>query len=206
MTLFSIELGDSKMNLKLWINSKKSISKNNLSSSITKLLFTYFAFTSFFSYTVSPLYAGSKGDINDDGSIDILDVTRSVNIILGISPSPSEYELWAADFNSDLSIDVLDVTNEVNVILGRINQPPFILNITPSSGGVGTQITIAGENFGEFVGESSVLFNDILATATDWSNNQIIVDYPSNASSGPVIVIVDQIESNIINFNRVDSK
>ena len=61
---------------------------------------------------------GSKGDVNLDGTINILDVVRVVNIILGNPPSPTEYELWAADFNEDDQIDIVDVIGIVDRILG----------------------------------------------------------------------------------------
>ena len=56
------------------------------------------------------------GDINGDGSIDVLDVVNSVNFILGNS-DPTEQEACAADINSDGNIDVLDVVTIVNLIL-----------------------------------------------------------------------------------------
>lgn len=58
-----------------------------------------------------------KGDVNDDGAINILDVVLTVNIILGIhDPTPREF--CAADFNSDGEVNVLDVVQMVNEILG----------------------------------------------------------------------------------------
>ncbi|MFQ6092517.1 MAG: hypothetical protein ACE5OR_07540 [bacterium] len=43
----------------------------------------------------------------------VLDDVRVVDIILGIDPPPTEYELWAADFNGDGHIDVLGVVTIV---------------------------------------------------------------------------------------------
>jgi len=53
------------------------------------------------------------GDVNGDGSVDVLDLTYLVNVILGES-SPTAY----SDVNGDGSIDVLDLTYLVNIILG----------------------------------------------------------------------------------------
>lgn len=58
-----------------------------------------------------------KGDVNEDGIINISDVIQVVNIILEIGDIPSEYELWAADYNEDEVINVLDLVNIVHVIL-----------------------------------------------------------------------------------------
>jgi len=54
-----------------------------------------------------------KGDVNQDNSVDILDVQKLVNIILGQDTATSP-----ADINQDSSIDVLDVQEVVNIILG----------------------------------------------------------------------------------------
>lgn len=54
------------------------------------------------------------GDVNDDGTIDILDVVLTVNIIL----NPGD-ETPAADLNQDGVINVLDIVIIVNIILGE---------------------------------------------------------------------------------------
>ena len=61
--------------------------------------------------------SGDLGDVNQDGSIDVLDVVVTVSFIIG-STEPTPYEFWAADFNGDAAINVLDVVLIVNVILG----------------------------------------------------------------------------------------
>ncbi len=53
------------------------------------------------------------GDVNQDGKVDVLDVQKLVNIILGIEPS-----VGSADVNKDGSVNVLDVQQVVNIILG----------------------------------------------------------------------------------------
>ena len=52
------------------------------------------------------------GDINLDGSINVLDVVVLVNLIL------SGEVLETADINQDNSVNVLDVVTLVNLILG----------------------------------------------------------------------------------------
>ncbi len=62
---------------------------------------------------------GMKGDVNRDGRIDILDVVRTINIILG-DPA-TDYELWAADVvpppHGDDVVNVLDAVGIVCMIL-----------------------------------------------------------------------------------------
>ena len=57
-----------------------------------------------------------SGDINGDGSIDVLDVVNTVGFILD-SSTPTEAQACAADINSDNNIDVLDVVQIVQIIL-----------------------------------------------------------------------------------------
>ena len=59
--------------------------------------------------------AGS-GDVNGDGSSDVLDIVSIVNYILG--GSLDECQMAAADMNSDGNVDVLDIVQIVNGILG----------------------------------------------------------------------------------------
>jgi hypothetical protein len=53
-----------------------------------------------------------RGDVNNDGSVDISDVVELVNIILnGLSDNPR------ADVNEDGSVDISDVVDLVNIVL-----------------------------------------------------------------------------------------
>jgi hypothetical protein len=61
--------------------------------------------------------AEAGGDVNADGSIDVLDVVVVVNIILG-EYEPTNDELSNSDINSDGEVDVLDVVMITNTILG----------------------------------------------------------------------------------------
>jgi hypothetical protein len=63
---------------------------------------------------------------------------------------------------------------------------PNISNIFPSAARAGASVTISGTNFGSVTG--AVTFNGITGTPTSWSNTQIAVPVPTNATTGPVIV------------------
>jgi hypothetical protein len=72
--------------------------------------------TAFGCVTLSQILC-EKGDVNNDGTINVLDVVLTVNIILGLhDPTPEQFE--AADMNGDSAVDVLDVVAIVGVILG----------------------------------------------------------------------------------------
>jgi hypothetical protein len=58
----------------------------------------------------------TKGDVDSNGAINVLDVLSAVNIILNIiEPTPQQF--WVADMNSDGLIDILDVIGIIQIIL-----------------------------------------------------------------------------------------
>ena len=57
------------------------------------------------------------GDINSDGSIDILDVVMLVNFVLNVNePNPNQFP--ASDINNDGIINILDIVAVVGMIIG----------------------------------------------------------------------------------------
>ena len=63
--------------------------------------------------SLGPSDSSNSGDINNDGSIDILDVVMLVNSILFADVD----ELLNADINNDGEINILDIVNLVSIIL-----------------------------------------------------------------------------------------
>jgi len=84
--------------------------------------------------------------------------------------------------------DAYDVT--------EIGIPPTITSLSPTSGAVGTSVTIKGTNFGATQGSSVVTFSGTEATPTSWSATSIVAKVPAGATSGNVIVAVGGIASN----------
>lgn len=78
---------------------------------------------------------------------------------------------------------------------------PTITSLNPTSGPVGTSVTIAGTNFGASQGSSSVTFyNNQTATVTSWSATSIVVTVPTGATTGNVVVTVNGVASNGVTF------
>ena len=70
-------------------------------------------------YVLEELVGGSntlEGDINLDGTVNILDIVVLVNFILD-SQSPSDSEFSSSDLNGDGALNVLDIVQLVNIIL-----------------------------------------------------------------------------------------
>src|SRR6266403_1879908 len=78
--------------------------------------------------------------------------------------------------------------------------PPSITSLNPTSGAVGTPVTIAGGNFGTTQGASTVTFNGTVGTPTSWSATSIVVPVPAGATPGNVVVTVGGVASNGMNF------
>ena len=66
--------------------------------------------------TISNLYSNCDGDINQDNTLDVLDVITTINHILNINSIDTElYPI--IDLNSDQNIDILDVIAIINLII-----------------------------------------------------------------------------------------
>ena len=89
------------------------------------------------------------------------------------------------------------LSNGVNFTVAT---PPSITNLNPSSGPVGTSVTISGANFGATQGTSAVTFNGLTASPTSWNDLTITVPVPSGASTGNVVVTVNGLASPGVNF------
>ena len=55
------------------------------------------------------------GDINQDNSIDVLDIIGAINII--IEEIENSYQLWASDLNGDESTNIFDIILLVDLII-----------------------------------------------------------------------------------------
>jgi len=77
---------------------------------------------------------------------------------------------------------------------------PSITSLSPTSGVVGTSVTITGTNFGATQGTSTVKFNGTTATPTSWSATSIVVPVPTGATTGNVVVTVGGVASNGAQF------
>lgn len=77
-----------------------------------------------------------------------------------------------------------------NSMTFTVSSAVAITSVSPSSGVVGTPVTISGSGFGATQSSSVVEIGGVPVSATSWSNSQIVVTVPSNALTGPVTVTV----------------
>ncbi|HLJ29310.1 MAG TPA: IPT/TIG domain-containing protein [Candidatus Angelobacter sp.] len=86
------------------------------------------------------------------------------------------------------------------VYAGTFEVLPAISSLSPTSGAVGTIVTVTGTSFGSTQGTSQLVFGDAVATPGSWSNTSITVPVPAGASTGNVVVTVAGIPSNGVPF------
>jgi len=79
-----------------------------------------------------------------------------------------------------------------------------ITGLTPNSGPVGREVTIAGSGFGASQGGSAATFHGVSAgTAASWSDSSITVVVPAGATTGEVVVTVGGAASNGATFTVI---
>jgi hypothetical protein len=78
---------------------------------------------------------------------------------------------------------------------------PTIMGISPTSGPVGTAVTISGTNFGATKGTSAVAFNGVSATTSSWSSTAVVTTVPNGATTGNVNITVNGFTSNGVAFS-----
>jgi len=127
--------------------------------------------------------------------------TGSVSVTIPAGQAPGTYYLGACADDTA----VISESNESNNCTAStstivVSAAATISGLNPSSGAIGTPVTVSGSDFGATQGSSTVTFNGTTATPTNWSDSSITVPVPANASTGPVVVTVSGIASNGVTF------
>lgn len=96
-------------------------------------------------------------------------------------------------------------SNGISFTVTAVLPPPSITSLNPTSGPVGTSVTIAGTNFGTSQGSSTVTLNGASLIVTSWSASSIGVDIPAGATTSSVVVTVGGVASNGVSFTVTSS-
>jgi sugar lactone lactonase YvrE len=83
-------------------------------------------------------------------------------------------------------------SNFIELSFSTINNPS-VTSFSPTSGLIGTTVTISGNNFSTVVSENLVEFNGITAEVTAASENNLTVLVPENASTGAIHITVNNV-------------
>ena len=87
------------------------------------------------------------------------------------------------------AVDLVVDNIQIDTTLPFSAPAPSITGFNPTSGTVGTSVTISGTNFGATQSGGSVKFNGVTAVPTTWSNSSIVATVPASATTGPITVI-----------------
>lgn len=90
---------------------------------------------------------GTKGDVKYDGSINLFDVLRLIDIALNRQPTPTEYERWAGDLNSDGVIDVVDISLAIDLAVAATPRVLVDEDATETLGTAELQMPALPQNF-----------------------------------------------------------
>jgi endoglucanase len=99
------------------------------------------------------------------------------------------YALFNNTFGAIVSQQKQQLLASIQFQLDTNVTTPVISSLSPTSGAVGSTVTINGSNFGSTQGTSAVRFNTTAASVTSWSNTQIVATVP-NIAAGAVTVTV----------------
>src|SRR5260370_41993592 len=106
----------------------------------------------------------------------------------------SDAPLLAGAVATDAAVNAAGST-KVPVKVNNAVPVPSITSLNPTSGLVGSSVTISGANFGATQGTSTVTFSGIAATPTSWSATSITAPVPAGATTGNVVVTVGGVAS-----------
>lgn len=76
---------------------------------------------------------------------------------------------------------------------------PTVASLSPASGYTGVAVTISGSAFGAIQGLGNVTFSGVNAGVLKWSDSSIVAIVPSTATTGPVVVTLEngQMSNNV---------
>jgi hypothetical protein len=197
--------GDGKPEVVVANNTNNSISVLRNTSTVGTVTTTSLAAKVDFTVGTSPYFL-AMGDADGDGKVDLAvtnsggstisilkNTTTAGSITTGSLASAVSYTTASsprgvgfADFDGDGKPD-LAVANAGSVSISVLRNtvtlapPPIITSFSPSSGPVGTTMTIAGTNFNTTAGANKVYFGSVKATVTSASLTNLSLTVPSGA-------------------------
>jgi endoglucanase len=114
------------------------------------------------------------------------------------------YALFNMNFNAIVSAQKQQLLATIQFPLDTVGTTPGIASVSPTSGAVGTSVTISGSNFGNTQGGSTLRFGSTNASVSAWSATSITAVVPNvMAGAQSVTVVVNGVSSNASTFTVV---
>ncbi|OFY62038.1 MAG: hypothetical protein A2Y71_04960, partial [Bacteroidetes bacterium RBG_13_42_15] len=140
-------------------------------------------------------YYGNSISVLRNTSISGSLTTGSFDVNVDFTTGSNPYGIAVCDIDSDGKPDLAVVnaaSNTVSVLQNTISDPipPVIASFTPTSGPVGTVVTITGTNFSTAPAKNIVWFGAVQATVTAASATELTVTVPAGATYQPITVTV----------------
>ena len=165
------------------------------------------------SFTVTPAINSLSPIVGPEGATVVITGTSfgamqgtSTVSFNGVTATPTGW----SDTSITVTVPAGATTGPVVVTVGgqgsngvsfTVGTDPVITSLSPALGQVGTTVEISGANFGASQGAgSTVTFNGTAATASSWSDTSITVTVPASATTGPAVVTVAGVASNLVTF------
>ena len=157
-------------------------------------------------------YSVTIGDLDGDTKPDLAVASNSVNSVsifknnspggtiafaskvdfaTGAAPTSVVIDDLDGDGKPDLAVsNSLNPTVSIlrNIIL--VTTAPIILSFNPTSGSVGTSVTITGSNFSSTATSNTVKFNGTTAIVSSSTGTNITTAVPSGTTTGPITITV----------------
>ena len=81
--------------------------------------------------------------------------------------------------------------------------PPSITSVSPTSGVVGTSITITGTGFGSTQGSGTVWLGSTYGVVTAWSDTQVVATVAAGSTTGTAKIMQGGVWSNAVDFTLI---
>ena len=124
------------------------------------------------------------GDINNDESVNVLDIVSVVNHILGTLLEGCELE--AGDLNDDSEINVLDIVSIVNIILGTGRTDGATSAVMKSEGNT---LSISGNGY---IGAIQMTLTHDANFSLDLTDNAMVAEYATVDNTTTLVVVAPE--------------
>jgi len=124
---------------------------------------------------------GEQVSLSATGAISYLWSTGQISASFTDSPLSTK-KYWVTGTNANLCTNRDSIIITVSPISTITTNSPTISSFTPSSGGIGTSVTITGTNFNATANNNIVFFGATLATITSASSNSLTVTVPQGTT------------------------
>ena len=135
------------------------------------------------------------GDVNFDWDINVLDIIRTVGIIIGTGNPALDWEICSADIDDNNIINILDIINIINFVVGqssdRVASQPANFKI----GENGLSLNSSGDISGI---QMSIRSNDIIV------NTQTGMNTEYQSRDGETIILMYSVVGNTFNAGDIE--